>query len=77
MLRGRYCLRVNIQRRAERRMPEQFLHYFELSPHTSQQSRVGVPERMPSESLLDSDSCRSGTYVFAQDRLTPVGPSAL
>jgi len=24
-------------------MPQQFLHYLELSPHTSQQGRVGVP----------------------------------
>src|SRR5580698_633557 len=57
-------------------MPQQLLHYLELSPHTSQQSRVGVPEGMPSEPLLNSESSRHGTNVFAQDRLAPVWSSA-
>src|SRR6266851_204047 len=57
-------------------MPQQLLHHLELGPHTSQQGRVGVPERMPSESLLNPDSLRCRTYVFAQDRLAPVRPSA-
>jgi hypothetical protein len=76
MLCGRYCLRVNVQRGAERRMPQQLPHHLALSPHASQQGRVGVPERMPSESLLNSDSLRGGTDVFAQDRLAPVRSSA-
>jgi hypothetical protein len=50
-------------------MPQQLLHHLELSPHTSQQGRVRVPERMPSESLLNSETLRYWTYVFAQDRL--------
>jgi hypothetical protein len=57
-------------------MPQQFLHYLELSPHTSKQGRVALPERIPSESLLDSDSLRYRTYVFAQDSLAPVRSSA-
>jgi hypothetical protein len=57
-------------------MPQQFLHHLELGADTSQQSRVCVPESMPSESLLNSDTLRYGTYVFAQDRLAPVRPSA-
>src|SRR6266853_1531535 len=35
-----------------------------------------VTERMPSESLLNSDSLSCRTYVFAQDRLAPVRSSA-
>ena len=35
-------------------MPQQLLHHLELGSDTSQQGRVGVPERMPSESLLNS-----------------------
>src|SRR6266705_5627941 len=57
-------------------MPQQLLHHLELSPHASQQGRVGVTERMPSESLLNSDSLSCRTYVFAQDRLAPVRSSA-
>src|ERR1700676_709339 len=57
-------------------MPQQLLHHFELGPHASQQGRVAVPERMPSESLLDSNSLRYRTDVFAQDRLTPIRSSA-
>src|SRR5258708_36387874 len=76
MLRRRYCLRVNVQSGAKRRMPQQLLHHLELSPHASQQGRVGVPKRMPSESLLNSGSLGRGTYVFAQDRLSPVRSSA-
>ncbi len=57
-------------------MPQQLLHDLELSPYTSQQSRVRVPESMPSESLLNSDTLRYRTYVFAQDRLAPVRSSA-
>src|SRR5712675_1037474 len=53
-------------------MPQQLLHHLKLSPHTSQQGRVGVPERMPSELLLNSGSLRHRPYVFAQDRLAPV-----
>jgi hypothetical protein len=56
-------------------MPQQLLHHLELSPDTSQQGRVSVPERMPSESLLNSDWLRYRTYVFAQDRLAPVRSS--
>jgi hypothetical protein len=77
MLRGSHCLRVNVQRGAKRRMSQQLLHYLELSPYASQQGRVGVPERIPSKSLLNSDSLRRGTYVLAQDRLAPVSSSAL
>src|SRR5436190_16616897 len=57
-------------------MPQQLLHHLELSPHASQQGRVGVTERMPSESLLNSDSLSCRTYVFAQDPLAPVRSSA-
>src|SRR5271157_4270363 len=57
-------------------MPQQLLHHLELSPDTSQQGRVRVPERMPSESLLNSGSLCCRTYVFAQDRLSPVWSSA-
>src|SRR6266853_6877272 len=57
-------------------MPQQLLHHLELSPHASQQGRVGVTERMPSESLLNSDLLSCRTYVFAQDRLAPVRSSA-
>src|SRR5436190_10582413 len=53
-------------------MPQQLLHHLKLSPHTSQQGQVGVPERMPSELLLNSGSLGCRTYVFAQDRLPPV-----
>jgi hypothetical protein len=42
-------------------MPQQLLHHLELSPQASQHGRVGVPERMPSKSLLNSDSLR--TYL--------------
>ena len=71
MLRGRYCLRVNVQRRAKRRMPQQLLHHLELSPHASQQGRVAVPKRMPSKSLLNSDSLRRWAYVFTQGLAKP------
>src|SRR2546430_3288498 len=57
-------------------MPQQLLHHLELSPHASQQGRVGVTERMPSESLPNSDSLSCRTYVFARDRLAPVRSSA-
>src|SRR5215831_13841431 len=53
-------------------MPQQFLHHLELSPHTSQQSRVRVPEGVPSEPLLNSDTLCGGADVFAQDCLAPV-----
>src|SRR5467141_2869737 len=76
MLRRRDYLRVHVQSCPEGRMPQQLLHDLELSPHTSQQSRVGVPESMPSESLLNSDTLRYRPYVFAQDRLAPVRSSA-
>jgi hypothetical protein len=36
-----------------------------------------MPERVPSESLLDSDTLRHGTNIFAQDRLAPVRSSTL
>src|ERR1700678_1306700 len=57
-------------------MPQQLLHHLELSPHAAQQGRVGVPESMPSESLLNSHTLRNRAYIFAQDRLAPVGFSA-
>src|SRR6476659_7837654 len=75
MLRGRYCLRKRPTLSGTTK-PQQLLHRLELSPHASQQGRVGVTERMPSESLLNSDSLSCRTYVFAQDRLAPVRSSA-
>jgi hypothetical protein len=39
---GRDRLRVNIQRRSQRGMPQQLLHHFELCPDAPQQSRVRV-----------------------------------
>ncbi len=56
-------------------MPQKLLHDLELSPHASQQGRVGILECMPSESLLNSDALRYRTNVFAQDRLAPVRSS--
>src|SRR5260370_25627865 len=58
-------------------MSKQFLHHLERGSDTSQQSRVRMPERVPSESLLDSDTLRHGTNIFAQDRLAPVWSSTL
>lgn len=58
-------------------MSKQFLHYPEFSSNTSQQSRVRVPERVPSESLLYSDTLRDRTNIFALDRLAPVRSSTL
>jgi len=52
-------------------MAKQLLHHLELGPHTSQQSRVCVPERVPSESLLNSNPLRHRTNIFPQDRLAP------
>jgi len=73
---GRDRLRVNIQRRSQRGMAQQLLHHLELCPYAPQQSRVRVPESMPSESFLDSNILRDGANVFAQDCLTPYGLSA-
>ena len=52
-------------------MSKQLLHDFEFCPDTPQESGVGVPERMPSESLLDSCPLRGRTNISAQDRLAP------
>jgi hypothetical protein len=52
-------------------MPQQLLHRFEFCPDTSEQSRVRVPERVPSESLLNSETLRDRTNILAQDRLAP------
>jgi len=45
-------------------MAQQLLCDLELTPHTSQQSGVGVPESMPSESLLNSDTLRYRMYLL-------------
>jgi hypothetical protein len=52
-------------------MTQQLLHHFEFCSNASQKSRVGVPERVPSESFLDSGPRRHGTNISAQDRLAP------
>src|SRR3989442_4436146 len=52
-------------------MAKQLLYHLELGPHTSQQSRVCVPERVPSELLLNSNALRHRTNIFPQDRLAP------
>src|SRR6476620_504393 len=76
MFRRCYRLRVNIEIRTKRRMPEQFLHHFELNPHPSQQSGVRVTNRMPPESLLNSDLLRYRTIVTAKvAESSPVVPA--
>src|SRR6516225_7523977 len=57
-------------------MPQELLHHLELGSDTSEQSRVSVPERVPSELFLNSEAQRHRTNVFAQDRLSPVRPSS-
>src|SRR6516162_1978886 len=52
-------------------MSQQFLHHFEFCPDTAQESRKGVPKRMPSESFLNSGLRGGGTNISPQDRLAP------
>jgi len=47
-------LRVYIERRTQRRMSHQFLHYFELNTETSEQSAISMAERVPSDSFVDA-----------------------
>jgi len=56
-------------------MSQQLLHHFELCADASQQSRVSMPERVPSESFLNSEPLRNGTNVLAQNRLAPHWPA--
>src|SRR5882672_397269 len=74
-LRGVLCwrnrLRVDIQRGSQRRMPQQLLHDFEFCSDASQQRRECVPERVPSESLLNPEPLCDGANELAQDCLTP------
>jgi len=68
---GRDCLRVNIQRRSQRGMPQQLLHHFEFRAHASQESRICVSECMPSELFLNPDALRHGADMLAQNCLAP------
>jgi hypothetical protein len=53
-------------------MPQQFLHNFEFYSHAPLGCRIRMPaERVPSESLLNSDALRDGTNISWQDRLAP------
>ena len=55
-------------------MPQQFLHHLKFRTHAPQQRRISVTERVPADAFLDSESLRSRSKIFAQDRLSPIWP---
>jgi hypothetical protein len=61
----RDCLGIDIQCGSQRGMPQQFLHDFEFSAHTSQQRRIGMTKCMPANAFLDSDLLGNGSNVFS------------
>ena len=72
MLGGRNRLRIDIHRRPQGGMSHQFLHHFEFDSDASEKRRIGVPEGMPADALLNIESRGNGPDVIAMDRGTPV-----
>jgi len=52
------CLRVNVKRRSQRRMPHRLLHHLELDSEAPEQSAVGMAERVPPDALLNTQLFR-------------------
>src|SRR6266478_2403762 len=52
-------------------MPQQFLHDFEFCSDTPRESRVRMPERVPSELFLNPDALHDGADMLAQNCLAP------
>ena len=77
MLGGRNRLRIDIHRRPQGGMSHQFLHHFEFGSDASEKRRIGVPEGMPADALLNIESRGNGPDVIAKDRGTPVRAPAL
>src|SRR5260370_11328811 len=73
---GGNCLGIGIQSHANRGMPQQFLHDFEIRPGFSQQCRIGMAKSMPPNSLSNSHAMSGRTYPLAHDLLAPVGLSS-
>ena len=49
-------LRVNIHGHFHRAVPQQFLHYLDIFPVRLQKRRVGAPEGVPGNPLVDAES---------------------
>ena len=65
-------LSVDVNRGAQRGMPQQLLHDFEFRSHASQQRRVGVPKCVPANPPLDPESLRNRPDNPAENCLPPV-----
>lgn len=72
--RDRMCLGVH--RHAAGSLPQQFLHDLDVYARSPQESRVGVPEGVPPNSLRNPDATCGGLNVASHQWLTTVGFAA-
>jgi hypothetical protein len=57
-------------------MAQEFLHNLKFRSDAPKKRRIRMPERMPSDALLDAEFLGGWSYVLAQDYLSPVWPSS-
>jgi len=68
---GHLRLRVNIHGHFHRAVPQQLLHHLDIFPVCLQKRRVGAPEGVPGNTLVDAESLDHRLDVITHDGRQP------